>query len=83
MKDYTNTIFLKDSIKMRLSAIIYTNESTETIQREVATAQREFLETDDEYFEFYCEYDYICYKLLEKYDLEIVNCFDNNNYILY
>ena len=72
MKDYKNIILLKDYNDEKVDAILFTNESEETIQQAIYKAKNEFydLEEDELPFGINCEYDYIYQYLCDRFDIE-------------
>lgn len=85
MKEYKNTILMKDMDDGHIDAIILTNEDKETIQKAIYKAKSQYIDGIDELDDLsdfiHCEYDYIYYYLCENYEIEFLeNWYDNNVY---
>jgi hypothetical protein len=86
MKEYKNTILIRDLYDEHVGAIIQTNESIATIQDAIWQAKNEYNNPNnekniDKLGFIHCEYDYIYYCLCEKYEIEFLeNWYDNNVY---
>ena len=81
MKEYENTILLKDYDDEKVDAIIFTNESKEIIQDAINKAKNQFYELiEKEELPVYinCEYEYIWEYLTKNYDIDYIETWEHN-----
>jgi hypothetical protein len=86
MKEYENTILLKDYDDEQVDGIIQTNEDINTIQKAIYTAKDIYYELEEKGnvpCGINCEYEYIVHYLQDKFECNIIEFWTKNNVVYY